>query len=654
MDKKSRLAFTSLGIAGLAALLLSLLFWTGALGSLESRFEDKLFLEGEIRSDILIVAIDDQSLQAIGRWPWDRSVVAGLVERIATGRPRVLGIDINFSEPTNQDQVLAAALVQDFPVVLPVEGVLEIPEAGARQAITVTKLLAPVSEIASSAELGLTNTPPDSDGIVRRLPVKVVDADGNFIKSFGARIAELASAERGVVRIDEHNQAIVNFSGGPGLFASVSAGEVLKKEFDSKIFENKIVLIGATAPDLHDTWLTPTAKSEPMPGIEVHASFIQTIIDKNFLAAASPFLTVVIIFALALLLALSSIFARLRWHILLTLAGGIFYIVAAVICFDLGTILNIIYPFAALIAVFTTLSIYRYLHEEREKREVRRAFGYYLSPHVIEEVLKDPKKLSLGGEKKELTVLFSDIRGFTALSEGLSPEELTRLMNKYLSEMTRLVLSSDGVLDKYIGDALMAFWGAPLPEPRHAERACRTALLMIKKLDDLNRSAAWPGGREIAIGIGINTGGMVVGNMGSAERFDYTVLGDAVNLGSRSEGLNKEYGTRIIITEFTKAALSEGFFTREIDRVAVKGKKEGVKIFELVGFTGDLPAAQKQSAAEYEKALGLYRNKKWDEAIGLLGALDDPASKNLAARCGQFKKFPPPDDWDGTWIMETK
>lgn len=658
--KKSHVIINSFIISGLVLIILTLFFWSGVFESLEWRLEDKLFIGGEPSEEIIIVAIDDSSLQALGRWPWDREVIAGLVNKISQGSPRVLGIDINFPEPTEGDKILAKSLVQEFPIVLPIEAVLEIPtDKKRRSPLTAIETLSPVSVIAEAVELGVTNTPPDADGIVRRIPIKVVDYEGNFIQSFGAKIASLAQEERAVPSVDNFGRMIINYQGGAGSFNQILAVDLMADDFDASILNNRIVLVGATAPDLHDTWFTPTAKAEPMPGIEIHANVIQTILDKNFLTPGSRMLTLAIMIFLSLILCLFSLFIKIRWNIILPFILMIAYIVIVVVSFDFGAVLNIFYPILSVITVFTALTIYRYTHETREKKEVRKAFELYLSPHVIEEVLKDPKKLSLGGVKKEMTVLFSDIRGFTTLSEGLSPEELTHLMNQYLTEMTNIVLAKDGVLDKYIGDALMAFWGAPLAQPKHAERACHTALSMIKKLNKMNDDGAWPEGRKINIGIGINTGEMVVGNMGADKRFDYTVLGDSVNLGSRVESINKQYGTKIIISEFTKAQISDEFVTRYLDKVAVKGKSEPVKIYELICFRTELELQQKEVIELYEEAFGFYQKKKWDKAIEILEKYtkllpDDLAAENLLKRCRQYKKEPPPKNWDGTWVLASK
>ncbi|MBU0649114.1 adenylate/guanylate cyclase domain-containing protein [Patescibacteria group bacterium] len=658
--KKSRLHLKSLAICVFVGVLLALFFWFGGLETWEWRLEDNLFLGAEPRDDIVIVAIDDDSLQEIGRWPWPREKTAELVRLVGQARPKVLGIDVNFPEPADGDEFLIQSLAQDFSVVLPQEAVLEIPSRFRQSGpLYAHETLAPIKEISQIVELGLANTPPDSDGIVRRIPVKVVDQAGRMIQSFGSKIADLAQGEKIILATDDFERLVINYVGAPKTFNYISARDLFASDFESSELENKIVLVGATAPDLHDVWFTPTAKSEPMPGIEVQANLIQTILNQDFLNQVPAAVTILLIFAFCLGLGTVVPRLRARWSVILFAAVFILYILTAVIVFDAGYSLNILYPSLALALCFVFLAVYRYAYEEGEKRQVRRAFEFYLSPRVIEEILKDPKKLALGGEEKNITIMFSDIRGFTSLSEGLDPGGLTRLLNEYLTQMTEIVLSEDGVLDKYIGDAVMAFWGAPLVEPMHAVVAAKSALRMIGKLNEFNREKKWPSGREIKIGIGLNTGPVIVGNMGAEKRFDYTAIGDAVNLASRTESLNKQYGTQILITKFTKAELGHEFITRLLDRVAVKGKKQGVEIYELVCLAPNLAPKQKEVIELYEDAFAFYQKKKWDKALDILKKLtrltqDDLAVKNLIARCEFYKKQPPAKDWDGTWVMKTK
>ncbi|MCX6129035.1 MAG: adenylate/guanylate cyclase domain-containing protein, partial [Proteobacteria bacterium] len=304
---------------------------------------------------------------------------------------------------------------------------------------------------------------------------------------------------------------------------------------------------------------------------------------------------------------------------------------------------------------------YKYMTEEREKKMVKGAFQHYLSPEVIDQVLQNPDQLKLGGEKKELTVFFSDVRGFTTISETLTPEKLSELMNEYFTPMTSIVLRSKGVLDKYIGDAIMAFWGAPLQLENPAETACQAAIEMLYALDKLRMEFKAKGFPDIDIGIGLNTGPMSVGNMGSGERFTYTVMGDAVNLGSRLEGLTKEYGIKIMISEFTQAKLSkEKFFTRDLDDIRVKGKNEPVKVFHLIR-PDYLPDAQqlRQFVSSFEAGRRAYKLQEWDESRRHFVAClqmkpDDKASSLYCERIDHYKEEAPGSSWDGVYTFKHK
>ncbi len=294
--------------------------------------------------------------------------------------------------------------------------------------------------------------------------------------------------------------------------------------------------------------------------------------------------------------------------------------------------------------------------ENEEKRKIKAAFQQYLMPAVIEELLNDPSKLRLGGEKKNLAILFSDVRGFTTLSEKMTPEQLTSFLNEYLDHMTNIILENRGTVDKYIGDAIMAFWGAPIKDPEHIMLAVKTSVEMMEKMHELRRSWKTRGLPDIDIGIGINAGDVVVGNMGSHKRFDYTCLGDHVNLASRIEALNKMYGTHIIVSENVIKYVEKTYVCRELDLVTVKGKKEPVGIYEVVGRKAD--AKQKVFLKEYNTALGLYHARKFREAKKRFeAALDivmDHHTQTYISRCTEYIKTPPPKDWNGVTEIKTK
>ena len=325
--------------------------------------------------------------------------------------------------------------------------------------------------------------------------------------------------------------------------------------------------------------------------------------------------------------------------------------------FEKFRILLVLFPIVIFL-VYSTIEKKRHA-QEKEKQVIKGAFQQYLAPSVIDELLKNPDKLKLGGEKKELTIFFSDIRGFTTLSEKLTPEQLVQLLNEYLSEMTDIVLKKNGLVDKYIGDAIMAFWGAPLDNPKHAESAAETVIEMKRKLEELQKNWKTRGMPVVNIGVGLNTGNVIVGNMGSKQRFDYTVMGDTVNLASRLEGTTKEYGVLSIVSESTYDKIKDkGFVCRELDFIKVKGKNKPIKIFELIEKEDQINTVDRKFIKTFEEGLNDYRSRKWDAALknfeAALKMKDDLSSKNFIDRCKEYKKNPPPKDWDGSFTMTHK
>lgn len=339
------------------------------------------------------------------------------------------------------------------------------------------------------------------------------------------------------------------------------------------------------------------------------------------------------------------------------------YAVDRYVLFNNGFLVNVSIPIFTVFFNFVGITSYKYFTEEKKKQELKGTFAKYVSPAVVDEILKDPENIELGGKKVELTVMFSDVRGFTTISEKLDPRALSDLLNSYLTPMTDLVFETKGTLDKYMGDAIMAFWGAPIPLEDHPKRAANCALLMLKKLKELQFEYMQKGLPSIDIGIGLNTGDMSVGNMGSNTVRSYTVMGDAVNLGSRLEGINKEYGTRIIISEFTQSRIADDFITREVDWVRVKGKAQPVRIFELIGnrAPGPLQADEVmlRLLPSFESGFQLYHERRFAEARqafteALAIKPDDECSKLYLERCQDYIQEPPDSDWDGVYTMKTK
>lgn len=424
-------------------------------------------------------------------------------------------------------------------------------------------------------------------------------------------------------------------------------------------FKDKILVLGATAIGVFDLRVTPF--DENFPGVETHANVIDNLLRQDFLSknADEDIYMPAFMLALGLVISLSLSHAGAISGLVFTvlLAAAIAF-VDRIFLFGKGHLVSIFFPLFQVIFTYVFLTFYKYLTEERSKKELRATFSKYVSPAIVEEILQDPKNLELGGRKERVTVFFSDVRGFTTISEKLDPKALSDLLNSYLTPMTEIVFKNQGTLDKYMGDAIMAFFGAPVHYPNHAVMACRCALDSMEKLKELAAQYAEKGLPQIDIGIGLNTGECNVGNMGSETVRSYTVMGDAVNLASRLEGINKTYGTHIIISEFTYEEVKNEFLCREVDWVRVKGKLKPVKIFELLAET-KADEKIKAMAERFSTAYELYHKKQFDKAIlefnrAIEANPNDETSKIYIERCQEFIAEPPPTDWDGVYVMKTK
>ena len=525
---------------------------------------------------------------------------------------------------------------------------------------------------------GYINMIPDQDGVVRWMPLIIrCGKDMDIFPPLSLQCAwhylekpqlMVKVADYGVEGIqmgkrfipsDENGRMLINYAGPPKTFPHFSISDILKGNTPKGTFKDKIVLVGATAVGLYDLRNTPF--SPVYPGLEVHATVIDNILKQNFLTKPT-WAKAFDLLAIILLCVLAGIFIpRLNAVMGMFLGLGLFIahlIIARTLFVNSGIWFNIVYPLLGLLITYTSLTVYRYITEERERKKIKGAFSYYVSSSVVNEVLKHPEQLKLGGDQKDLSVLFSDIRGFTTISEGMTPVELVSLLNEYLTVMTDVVFKYDGTLDKYMGDAIMAIYGAPFEQQNHPASACHSALEMMEDLKKLNEKWLNEGKKPLDIGIGINTGNMMVGNMGSDQRFDYTVMGDAVNLGSRLEGANKNYRTNILISEFTYERVKDEFVCMEVDSVRVKGKTLPVKVYQLFAHR-QVPEVVGQAISYFHDGLQLYKKQKWDEAIKTF-ELARELHKDLHVagiyieRCLDLKVSPPSPDWDCCYTMKTK
>ena len=523
---------------------------------------------------------------------------------------------------------------------------------------------------------GYFNVFPDPDGVVRWIPL-TIQCDGEQFPPLSLLCAWLYRGRPSkMVKVDhygitgikmgdylvpsnEKGEMLINYRGPSETFTHYSITDILQGSLPKGTFKDKIVLVGPTAVGVYDLRNTPF--STVFPGVEVHATVIDNILRQDFLVKPK-WVKIYDLLAIILLCVLAGlVLPRLSAVTGILFVSGLFvlhWLTAKWLFVGSGVWVNVVYPLLGLCLTYTSLTVYHFMTEERERKRIKGAFSFYVSKSVMNEMLQNPDRLKLGGEKKDLTVLFSDIRGFTNISEGMTPEELVGLLNEYLTVMTDIVFKYDGTLDKYIGDAIMAIYGAPISREDHPASACRSALHMMTELQRLNERWIGEGKKPVDIGIGINTGTMMVGNMGSEQRFDYTVMGDAVNLGSRLEGANKEYRSNILISESTYGRVKDEFVCMEVDTIRVVGKNIPVKIYQLLGHE-KVPDTCSRAVDCFQKGLESYKGRKWDEAVAYFKMVKDFDKSLLAAdeyvkRCALLKKNPPPADWDGIFTLKSK
>ncbi len=644
-NKLTKTLLISLFISAIVTMLMT----AGFLDTWESKISDAFYAPGNTLDEIVIVAIDDESLRELGRWPWPRDHFARVIEYL--NQSSVIGIDISFFEPAEGDSELADSL-KTGNVVLAMEYTSFSHKNGELYGESLLKPTTTLGTLGVDFETGFVNLYTDSDGVTRSFSPYI-----SGIEDYDHISMVVVGEYLGITPDLGSSRMLINFFAPPGGYEYISFSDVYNNNTDPSYFKDKIVLIGATAADLHDDVITPIS-NQAMPGVEVNANLVQSILTRDFLYYQDDFSAIGVIFLFTLLAGF--ILFRFRIHIATILLAvlAIVYIFFSIYTFDSGIIMNMLYPLLSITLVYITLVVIYYLTEEKSRKWITSIFGKYVSPVVIDNLIKNPDRINLGGEKKNITIFFSDIRGFTSISERLDPEELVRLLNEYLTEMTSIIIKDQGLVDKYMGDAIMAFWGAPLEQPNHTELACSSSLEMMDKLKELQNKWKKEGIPSFDIGIGLNSGDAIVGNMGSLKRFDYTAIGDNVNLASRMEGLNKLYGTNIIITENTHKVVQDKFETRKLDAVKVMGKKKPILIYELLSQKDRFSKKQRDFVRLYEAGLELYFKKKWKPAIKsfqeALKLMEDNASHVFIARCQEFLKNPPSQDWDGVWEMETK
>jgi adenylate cyclase len=553
-------------------------------------------------------------------------------------------------------------------------------ESEAAKNISLIEVYSPQSNIKlisqTSDYSGYFNMFPDEDGVVRWLPAVLkcresfyaplsIVAAGAFLESQPALklyeygVGEIRIGDR-IIPSDEIGRIMINYRGPAKTFPHIPVTDILRGEADKNLVKDRIILVGATAVGVYDLRVTPF--STVFPGLEIHANVLDSIISGNYMyrPAWANLFDILAIISTGIILGIVIPRTSVLTGTITSLSLFFGHMLLCYFLFSLnGWILNLVYPLSVMILVYVSITLYRYIAESRQKKFIKDAFSTYLAPSVVKQLIESPEKLDLGGQERDITAFFSDVQGFTGISETLSPKELVDLLNEFLTEMTDIILEYEGTVDKFEGDAIIAFFGAPNDLPNHAEVACRACIKMQKKLDTLR--AKWKKEKKPALRmrIGLCSGPAVVGNMGSKNRMDYTMMGDTVNIAARLEGVNKIYGIYTLISDTTFTAAVNGIVTREIDSVNVVGRNEPVTIYELVGLHEEIDDGMRKTFDYYAKGLEAYRKSDWDLAIKhFIAALDvtinDGPSKTMLARCNDFKLNPPAKDWNGAYTIKTK
>lgn len=697
----------ALGIGILSAMLASLLWKFGALDRWENRVWDLevgWFARPAPTTDqIRLIFLDQNSLdwgkKQGWEWPWPREVYAPILDFCRRGGAKAIAFDVIFSEPSerlDQDAALGEAirLTPSFVGTVFVGNETgsdtnwpsSIPHSGIRfkdryppenNPFKMSRAMFPIPEVATNAAiLGTVFGNPDKDGIYRRLrPFSLFD--GQVVPSLGLGACLVSSTNKfltireswfGInhrhirMHLDGSGQAILRYRGSSQTHKTVNVSGIIESELlmrDGKspliapaFFKDTYVFLGFTAPGLKD--LRPSPIDSTYPGVEIHATFLDNLLAGDFMRDAAAWGSLLLAFSLACGGAAAIRLGRHAWQNIIVFVfmlplpaflGSLAYTQG----FWLPVIFILTATFPALIGALAL----NYATEGKQKRFIKGAFKQYLSPLVIEELVQHPERLKLGGELRELSIFFSDIRGFTSISEHLNPQELTALLNNYLTAMTDIIYSHGGTVDKYEGDAIIAFWNAPLAQKDHAQLAVHTALECQAKLTELNPGYKEHIGAELYQRIGLNSGPVVVGNMGSRQRFNYTFLGDAGNLAARLEGINKQFGTSLLISSNTRQQLDDRIAVREIARVQVVGRKEPVCVFEPM--LPDFAAEHHEVLDRFALGLAKYYAGSLDEALEQFASIEsqDAPAAAYVRRCKTLLAAPPAA-WSGVWVMTEK
>lgn len=704
-------ALNAIVIAAAASLISILLFLSGWTDGIEAKTWDwrvKNFAKpGKATGEIAVILLDQNSLDWASKenawpWPWPRSAYGAILDFLKRGEASAAAVDVFFTEPSSYGPDDDQALVDGCRNMSHVAGAAGLgeetgntskwPEKARKPDIKLTgsgveklkakltKKLAtfPHPDLSGGFKL-LANVDqnPDSDGIYRRVqPLKFFSGQPMPLLGFSAFLASfdkeieirvddnMLTLKGHKIPIDKDGKTILRFRGRSGTHTTYSAAAIIRSEIqirngetpqlDPAVFKGKYVFFGFSAKGLFDN--KPVPVSEAYPGVEVNATFLDNLLSDDFMRATPTAFDIgLILFMILTCSFILTFFKSPIKSLILAMTFAAIPVGLSLAAYQQGFWTPFVIPEIAVIITVTLSLVVNFATEGVHKQFIKNAFMQYLNPAVIEQILQNPEKLKLGGVKRELSIFFSDVQGFTSISEALDPEALTALLNDYLSAMTDIIHEEGGTVDKYEGDAIIAFWNAPLDVPDHAYRAVRAALRCQAKLAELRPVYKERTGKDLFMRVGLNTGFAVVGNMGSKDRFDYTMLGDSVNLAARLEGVNKEFGTYTMVSAETMKQAGDAFGYRELGRVAVVGKKEAVVIYEPM----EKPEFDNntETIKNFLKGLEDYYSGNFDSAIETFSetkAIDPPSSKYIA-KCEELKESGvEKEGWTGVWVMTSK
>ncbi|MEV9498543.1 CHASE2 domain-containing protein [Aliarcobacter butzleri] len=694
------------------------IFFPSLPDSLDNRLRDYLFtIRGELphNQNVVIVDIDETSIKSLGQWPWSRDKLAKILENLTLANVGIVGLDIVFAEEdrTSPHKILQdlkiykkdvpnydlefANIVENSPVILGYQFDLvkkdntnaKVPQIPAifiekdkpqdkSYLIEAYNTILNIPQIQDRAySSGFFNNIPDDTGIIRSVPL-VISYDDTIYPSLALEVIRVINGtqkvvvqydENGISNIvlddisiptDRYGRMLINFRGPERSFKYISAIDIYNNSFDKSEIDGKIILIGTSAAGLFDLRATPF--DSIFPGVEVHANIIDNILMQDFIYKASWLdgANILIIFVLSIIIVMLTTYTTFWANPIIFISFSTSYLFLVYnLLFDYGIVLNILFPIATVLIASIMTTLFDYFYNIKKEEAIKAKFASKVSKNVMDDILKNIDKNEFSAKSKEVTIFFSDIRGFTNISEKLDAKELISFLNRYMQPMSEIIIKYQGTIDKFIGDAIMAYWNAPIDIKNHCDLALKASLEQLEVLEKLNVELQKENLPKIDIGIGLNTGTVIVGEMGSSLRSDYTVIGDTINLGSRVESLCKYYDSKLNISNFTKDKLQEEYIFRFLDLVKVKGKNEPVEIWQVLG-SGEAKESLKEELDLYHKAIEFYKNSDFINALEIFESLENnenKTNKNIykiyITRCKEFIKTPP-KNFDGVYEHTTK